>query len=196
MKFNMGCGQNSRDGYVNVDSAAGSSADEIWDLEVTPWPWADNCAEEIIFIHSLEHMGGDPKVFLKIMQEIYRIGRPGCRVLIHVPHPRHDHFIGDPTHVRPITPPTLRLFDRELNEQWKRNGNANTPLAFYLGVDFKVVDEKAVLDTEVRARFDRGEITTDQIHRMIRHEYNIISELRMVLEVRKGPPTATEAQEP
>ena len=195
MKFNMGCGQNRRDGYVNVDASPAASADEVWDLEVTPWPWADECAEEILFLHSLEHMGRDPKVFLKIMQEIYRIGRPGCRVVIHVPHPRHDHFIGDPTHVRPITPPTLRLFDRELNEQWKQKGNANTPFAFYLGVDFKVVDEKAVLDTEVRARFDRGEITTDQIHQMIRHEYNIISELRMVMEVRKALPAATVAQD-
>ena len=192
MKFNMGCGQNRRDGYVNVDASPAASADEVWDLEVTPWPWADECAEEILFNHSLEHMGGDPRVFLKIMQEIYRIGRPGCRVVIHVPHPRHDHFIGDPTHVRPITPPTLRLFDRELNEQWKRNGNANTPFAFYLGVDFKLVDEKAVLDTEVRARFDRGEITKDQIHRMIRHEYNIISELRIVMEVRKDLPVAQD----
>ena len=45
-------------------------------------------------------MGADPKVFLKIMQELHRIGRPGCRVVIHVPHPRHDNFLGDPTHVR------------------------------------------------------------------------------------------------
>ncbi len=185
MKFNMGCGQNPREGYVNVDASPEASADEVWDLEVTPWPWADDCAGEICFIHSLEHMGGDPKVFLKIMQEIYRIGRPGCQVMIVVPHPRHDHFIGDPTHVRPITPPTLNLFNRELNERWRREGAANTPLALYLGVDFKLVHQRAVLDREVRARLDRGELTYDQIPEMIRSQYNVISELRMVLEVRK-----------
>ena len=194
MKFNMGCGQNPRDGYVNVDASPAASADEVWDLEVTPWPWADNCAEEILFLHSLEHMGGDPKVFLAIMTELYRVMQPGAVAVIHVPHPRHDHFIGDPTHVRPITPPTLRLFDRELNELWRSRGNANTPFAFYLGVDFKVVDEKAVLDGDIRARLDRGELTWDQVHEMIRHQYNVISELRMVMEVRKGPPPAAPAQ--
>src|SRR3954452_15303504 len=104
MKFNMGCGRRKLEGYVNVDAVAASGADQVWDLEQTPWPWADGCAEEIRFIHSLEHMGADTKVFLAIIQETYRIAAPGCRVVIHVPHPRHDHFLGDPTHVRPVTP--------------------------------------------------------------------------------------------
>src|SRR5436190_680539 len=62
MKFNMGCGQRRLEGYVNVDSAKESAADEVWDLERTPWPWADGCAEEIRFIHALEHMGAEIKM--------------------------------------------------------------------------------------------------------------------------------------
>lgn len=186
MKFNMGCGQNPQPGYVNVDAAPEASADEVWDLEVTPWPWADNCADEIRFIHSLEHMGGDPKVFLKIMQEIYRIGAPGCRVVVHVPHPRHDHFLGDPTHVRPITPLVMRLFDRELNDQWRRDGAANTPLGLYLGVDLKLVEERSTVDPDLAAKVERGEMTREQVIDMIRHQYNVVSEIRMTLEVRKA----------
>ena len=78
MKFNMGCGQQNRPGYVNVDVAASSTADEVVDLEATPWPWPDSCAEEVVFNHALEHMGGDPKVFLAIMAELYRICAPGA----------------------------------------------------------------------------------------------------------------------
>src|SRR4051812_30210725 len=100
MKFNMGCGLNRRDGYVNVDMFASSGADEVWNLEQTPWPWPDGCAEEVLFIHSLEHMGEQSAVFLEIIRELYRICAPGASVRIHVPHPRHDDFIDDPTHVR------------------------------------------------------------------------------------------------
>jgi hypothetical protein len=70
MKFNMGCGHNRIPGYVNVDAFAACEPDEVFDLEQTPWPWPSGCAEEVLFIHSLEHMGADAKVFLAIIQEI------------------------------------------------------------------------------------------------------------------------------
>jgi len=185
MKFNMGCGLNRMDGFINVDASAGAAADEVWDLETTPWPWADSCADEICFIHALEHMGGDPKVFLAIMQEIYRIAAPGCRVRVHVPHPRHDHFLNDPTHVRPITADGLRLFDRQLNEAWRRDGRSNTPLGLYLGVDFQIVEERTIVETSLWKRHEAGELSLEALQEMIRRQYNVVSEIRLVLEVRK-----------
>lgn len=185
MKFNMGCGLNRMDGYVNVDASRGAAADEVWDLETTPWPWPDGCAEEVRFIHSLEHMGGDPKVFLAIMQELYRIAAPGCRVVIHVPHPRHDNFLGDPTHVRPITGDALRLFDRQLNETWRREHRANTPLALYLGVDFRLAEERTIVEDALWAAHERGELSMADLQQMIRRQYNVVTETRFTLEVRK-----------
>jgi hypothetical protein len=49
------------------------------------------------------------------MREIYRVCRHDAVVHVVVPHPRHDDFINDPTHVRPITPEVLSLFDRSTN---------------------------------------------------------------------------------
>jgi hypothetical protein len=185
LKFNMGCGQNPRPGYVNVDSAAASQPDEVVDLEVTPWPWADNCAEEVRFIHSLEHMGGTPKVFLAIMTELYRICAPGASVVIHVPHPRHDDFLNDPTHVRPITPHLLALFDLEMNEASRKAGAANTPLALYTGVDFKIDSFQTVLAEPYASQNQRGEITLPELEEAVRSHNNVISEWRITLLVRK-----------
>lgn len=185
MKFNMGCGLNKKPGYVNVDAAAAAEPDEVWDLEQTPWPWPDNCAEEVLFIHSLEHMGGDPKVFLAIMTELYRILQPGGQAIIHVPHPRHDHFIGDPTHVRAIMPSTLRLFDRELNEMWRIKGHSNTPLAFYTGVDFHLAESRTMVVDEFHQQLTRGEITVQELEKIVRHQFNVAYEHQFKLVARK-----------
>jgi len=185
MKFNMGCGHNRKDGYVNVDASPVGDPDEVWDLDRTPWPWPDGCAEQVMFIHSLEHMGADAKVFLSIMQELYRIAAPGCEVLIHVPHPRHDNFINDPTHVRAITPQLLRLFDRQLNDHWRETGAANSPLAHYTGVDFKVTNFETVLDEPYASRLKQGAMTGEEVAEAIRSRNNVAVELRIRMVANK-----------
>jgi hypothetical protein len=187
LKFNMGCGRNHRSGYINVDSAAASQPDEVVDLEVTPWPWADNCADEVSFIHSLEHLGGDPKVFLAIMSELYRICAPGAHVTIHVPHPRHDFFLNDPTHVRPVTGQMLNLFDREANERWRVAGLSNTPLAVYTGVDFKVIDQRRMAAEPYASQMRSGQLSVEAFDEFARSRNNVIEELQITLLVRKPP---------
>lgn len=185
MRFNMGCGHRKLDGYINVDASAECEPDEAIDLEVTPWPWPDGCASAIRFIHSLEHMGGDPKVFLAMMQEIYRIAAPGCEVVIQVPHPRHDNFINDPTHVRAITPNMMELFDRRLNDEVIRQGGSNSPFARYLGVDFEVVRREVVIEEPYLSQFKSGEIDAATGTRMIATMNNIAREYRIALRVHK-----------
>lgn len=183
--FNMGCGLRKMPGYVNVDSAPEAEPDEVWDLEQTPWPWADDCAEQVLFIHSLEHMGGDPKVFLAIMKELYRILQPGGTAHIRVPHPRHDHFLGDPTHVRAVTPEMLKLFDRRKNIAWRDGGYSNTPLALYTGVDFELTETRIILEAAIDTALKDGSLSRADVETMLRERNNIATEYRFTLVARK-----------
>jgi len=186
MKFNMGCGHKKLAGYHNVDASALCEPDQVLDLERTPWPWADGCASEIRFVHSLEHMGQTPAGFLSIMSEIYRIAADGCKVVIHVPHPRHDNFIGDPTHVRAITAHTLSHFDKRICEKVIAEGGANTPLALMLDVDFETVSTETALESAYFARLKSGELSADEANELVRTQFNIARELRFVLKARKS----------
>jgi hypothetical protein len=100
----------------------------------------------------LEHLGADPQVFLGIMKELYRICAPDAHIIITVPHPRHDHYLCDPTHVRPVLPEILNLFSKTLNRQWKEMGLANTPLGLYLDVDFHLEKIEVVLASGFRRK--------------------------------------------
>ena len=73
MKLNLGCGKNYIDGWVNVDFYDDSYCDELHNLEEFPWPWLDNSISEIQIFHTLEHLGADRRVYIQILQELYRI---------------------------------------------------------------------------------------------------------------------------
>jgi hypothetical protein len=125
-------------------------------------------------------------VFLAIMREIYRICRDGAVVHIHVPHPRHDDFLGDPTHVRAISPQVMSLFSKAENDRWAAMGASNTPLAHYLGVDFELTSSTVELDEPYRTRLARGQLSEEQVQTALREKNNVATEYRMALKVRKA----------
>ena len=121
-----------------------------------------------------------------MMQELYRVCRNGAEILIDVPHPRHDDFLNDPTHVRIITPQLLTLFDRRLNDQWRAMGAANSPLAHYLGVDFAVVSYDLVLSEPYATQYADGLLGKDEVDVMGRELNNFIREYRIRMQARKS----------
>lgn len=139
MKLNMGCGFRKLDSYVNVDIEPSCNPDVVMDMEKIPWPFEDDSAEEMVFIHSLEHVGQLKETFLSIVKEIYRVCQNGAMIRINVPNPNHPDFLGDPTHVRPITPQMLVTFNQKVNDDWISRGLPGTPMGKYLGVDFEMV---------------------------------------------------------
>lgn len=186
MRLNLGCGFNKLDGFVNVDKSPECEPDRVADLEEFPWPFDDDSADEVVMSHVLEHLGQLTETYLAIIQELYRICRDGAALRIRVPHPRHNDFINDPTHVRPIMPDQFHLFSRAKNLEWKEGGYANTPLALYLGVDFEVVSINMLPAEPFYSQLREGKLSKEELSRMALHQSNIIKEMDVELRCVKG----------
>ena len=177
MKLNLGCGSKIYDGYINVDKFDLYNVDIQHDLEKFPYPFEDNSVEEIILSHVLEHIGQDPDIFIKILKEFYRVCKNQALIKIAVPHPRHDHFLSDPTHVRPITVLGLSLFDKSQNEMWEKRGAANTPLALIHQVNFKVENVSYQIEKNIMKQYELGEIDKSKLDYMIKHYNNVVEQI-------------------
>lgn len=81
MKLNLGCGPDHRPGFVNVDFR--SPCDQVVDLSKLPWPFADESADEILMLDFLEHF--PYRKTEQIIQEVWRVLKPGGTVDIQVP---------------------------------------------------------------------------------------------------------------
>lgn len=185
MKLNMGCGYNKHEGFVNVDASPECAPDLVCDLESLPWPWPDDSVDEVLFNHSLEHLGQDTRVFLGMIKELYRVCKDQATITINAPHPRHNNFINDPTHVRVITTEMWGLFDRRVNDELRAAGRSNTPLAHYLGVDFVVKNTLSVLDEPYATQFEKKLLTAADLDVMCREWNNVVLEIQVVLVARK-----------
>jgi len=82
LKINLGSSGFNKEGYVNVDVRESVHPDVVHDLNVFPYPFADNSAALIEMTHVLEHL---EKPF-KVMKELHRILGPSGRLYIAVPH--------------------------------------------------------------------------------------------------------------
>ena len=91
MKLEIGGGSEAKrrgGDWVNIDLCEG--ADLQHDLDVTPWPLADDSVDEVYSSHCLEHLSGIKPTF----REICRISKLGSKVEIRVPAPgSHLEFI-------------------------------------------------------------------------------------------------------
>jgi SAM-dependent methyltransferase len=140
MKLNLGSGKTRFEGFINVDKSTFFNPDIIHDLEITPWPFSNDSVDEIVLCHVLEHLGKDSNVFIKIMQELYRICKHNACIDIVVPNPFSTTYLGDPTHVRPITPELFMLFDLRQNLEWQKNPNsAHSLFALEHNVNFEIL---------------------------------------------------------
>lgn len=183
IKLNLGSGENPKAGYINVDKQG--HPDVKQDLEVFPWPWQDNTVTEVRLCHVLEHLGEKSETFLAIMKEMYRVCAPNARIDITVPHPRHDYFLGDPTHVRPILPETLSLFSKRLNRQWAAAGDSNSQFGLYLDVDFELVSAQYVPDPAWESELKHGIGPNSPIYLATKKYNNVIQEIKIQLRVIK-----------
>lgn len=186
VKLNLGCGNNKVPGYINIDKEPSVNPDVLHDLEQTPYPFESDSVEEIVAVHVLEHLGKDTETFFNIMKEFYRILAPSGVMFIIVPHPRCDNFIGDPTHVRVISPNVMSLFSKELNNQWIEKKGANSPLGKYLDIDFEIEEVGFILNKRWEKKKDDGLITEEELKEASEMYNNVIEEIQMKVKAVKN----------
>lgn len=181
MKLNIGSGSKRYPGYLNVDIDADSHPDFIVDLEKDVYPFDDNSVDSVLAHHVLEHMGDG---FFHCMKELYRVCQDGATIHVRVPHPRHDTFLIDPTHKRPIYPHTLDMFSKTRNKRDLDAGGCETPIGFINDVDIFVESYNFELDGYWKPKFQQ--MTEEECEHVARSMSNVILEIEMTLRVVKN----------
>ncbi len=185
MKLNLGSGSKRVEGFINLDKYDTFKPDIVHDLEKFPYPFENNSVTHILLSHVLEHLGQNPEVFNLIIKELYRICVNKALIDIRVPHPRHDDFISDPTHVRPITLMTLSLYDKDQNLKWEKAGAANTPLAIIHNVNFVIKKAEQVLDRKYISLLEKNAIKKEELSDLAYKYNNVVKEIKIIWEVVK-----------
>lgn len=91
MLLDLGAGTHPKEGYVGMDI---QESDIVWDMETLPWPIGDCVCDRVNASHVLEHIS--PKKIMSVMNEIWRISKPGAELDIRTPY--GDFYKFDPTH--------------------------------------------------------------------------------------------------
>ena len=102
----MGCGNKKIPDFLGVDRFKTAAADLTHDLNIIPYPFADNCADEIIVDNVLEHLDD----VIGVMEELYRICQNGAIVKISLPYYKSSGAFADPTHKHFFTENSFQYF--------------------------------------------------------------------------------------
>jgi SAM-dependent methyltransferase len=145
MKLNLGAGYTKLDGYVTIDHDKLTNPDYLCDIEKENWPLEDNTLTDVRAHHILEHIG---EGFLHVMKELYRVCKDGAVIDIAVPHPRHDDYLGDPTHRRFVHPMMLRQFSKKYCDWHKNFHGSSSGFAPRLNVDFEIFEVNYSVDDD------------------------------------------------
>src|SRR5580692_10566989 len=105
--LDIGCGRNKLPGAVGLDVVPLDTVDVVHDLNVFPYPFADNTFDTIRAIHVIEHM----KSVVKTMEELHRIAKPNAMVTIVTPHYTDSSSWQDPTHLWHLNSGSFSFFE-------------------------------------------------------------------------------------
>lgn len=120
-KLNLGCGEDKKEGYINLDRQGMVRPDVMHDLNVLPYPFPDNTFDLVEASHILEHLDKP----LSVMAEINRLLKPGGELIVKVPHFSRGFTHAEHTHGFDIT------FPLYFNQKFTKSG--------YFGIDFVLV---------------------------------------------------------
>lgn len=128
MKLNLGCGNNYKKDFVNLDISKKVKADVHHDLNEYPYPFKSNSINYIYADNVLEHLEDG----IKPLEELWRILKVGGEIEIIVPLAPTSHAFRDITHKQFFT---YRSFEYFLE---------GSGLNFYSKARFRIVQRRVV----------------------------------------------------
>ena len=171
LKLNLGCGNNYKEGYENVDMLKNIKADHYLKLGKDKLPFKDNSVGEVLLNDVLEHLD-DP---FPLMKEIWRVCKKDAIVDIVCPYPWSDYQACDPTYRRAYNEITFTFFTKEAYE--KDKGTARTPID--LGFDFGIKNMIMIPNPRYAGK-------SDVELREAKQKYiNVIDKIRCILITKK-----------
>jgi predicted SAM-dependent methyltransferase len=184
-KLNMGCGFKKLNDHWNVDVEPSCNPDEVLDFEVTPWPYEDDFFDKINADNVLEHLGQDPKVFTKIIKEMYRVSKDGAEWFINVPHHRCDLYWDDYTHVRPLSAKTFKMFDQKVNVESIERKLSDSTFGLYHKVDLEVYDSTLNMVNYWLQQQEEGMLGPKQLTINLNTMANVVESVNIFIKVHK-----------
>jgi hypothetical protein len=115
LKLDLGAGKNGKEGFTKVDRRAFPGIDVVAEL-TEKWPWEDSSVDEAHMSHTLEHFNGVQRVH--VMNELYRVLKPGAKCQIITPHWCSSRAYGDFTHQ---WPQVGEMFYYYLSKTWRKD---------------------------------------------------------------------------
>lgn len=180
MKLNLGSGYKRYPGFLNVDHDPLTEPDFLADLEDLHLPIADSSVEYVIAHHVLEHVG---QGFFNLMKEIYRVCKNGAILDIRVPHHRSEIFYSDPSHVRPITIDSMRLFSKKYNKEHVDLYGSSSGFGIKCDVDFEILNFRFNPYPKWEERFKT--MSNEQIEEVVMDYNNVFYETLIGMRVVK-----------
>jgi SAM-dependent methyltransferase len=124
---------------IGVDILPGKGVDIIADLDGNRLPFLCNSIDLIRSNHCFEHLSNT----VQIMEEVYRVLKPGGIAEITVPHVSNIGFFQDPTHKRPFTYGTFDYFVRDIDT------------VKYSDAEFDYVERRLVFSSGLRGKIGK-----------------------------------------
>jgi predicted SAM-dependent methyltransferase len=106
MKYlNIGCGNDIRKGWINLDSNCLPGVDVVHNIERLPLPFEDAEFDYVLCQDILEHTE-----YIPVLKDIYRILKKGGKLEVRVPHFTSVYNFVDPTHKKLFSFRTFEYF--------------------------------------------------------------------------------------
>ncbi len=107
-KLNLGCGNDIREGWTNLDIADIEGVDVVHDINKLPLPFEDEQFDYVLCQDILEHIE-----YIPLLQDLHRILKKDGILDIRVPHFSSRFNFIDPTHVKRFSIQTFDYFTKD-----------------------------------------------------------------------------------